>query len=116
MYNNIASNLGVERNILNQSGILGNSTTSIYNTNFFNNQFQSDYYIENASFLRMDNLTLGYNAGRVLNTANLRLSLTCQNVFTATKYSGVDPEIGTGIDNNFYLRPRTFVVGLNLGF
>jgi iron complex outermembrane receptor protein len=116
MYNNIASNLGVTRNILSPSGILNNSTTHIYNTNFTNNQYQSDYYIENASFLRMDNLTLGYNAGKLFDTANLRLSLTCQNVFTATKYSGVDPEISSGIDNNFYLRPRTFVIGLNLGF
>ncbi|WP_181193731.1 SusC/RagA family TonB-linked outer membrane protein [Pontibacter ummariensis] len=116
MYNNIASNLGVERNILNPSGFLGNSSTSFYNTHFFNNQYQSDYYIENASFLRMDNVTLGYNAGRVFNAADLRLSLTCQNVFTVTNYSGVDPEIGSGIDNNFYLRPRTFVVGLNFGF
>ncbi len=116
MYNNISANLGVARNILNPSGFLGNSSTSFYNSNFVNNQYQSDYYIENASFLRMDNLTLGYNAGKVFNTANLRLSLTCQNVFTVTKYTGVDPEISSGIDNNFYLRPRTFVVGLNLGF
>jgi len=116
IYNNIGSNLGVEKNILSPSGILNNSISSIYATNFFNNQFQSDYYIENASFLRMDNLTLGYNAGKVFNAANLRLSFTCQNVFTVTKYSGVDPEISSGIDNNFYLRPRTFVVGLNLGF
>ncbi|ALJ00950.1 SusC/RagA family TonB-linked outer membrane protein [Rufibacter tibetensis] len=116
MYNNISANLGVSRNILNPAGFLGNSTTSFYNSNFVNNQYQSDYYIENASFLRMDNLTLGYNAGKVFNAANLRLSLTCQNVFTVTKYTGVDPEINSGIDNNFYMRPRTFVVGLNLGF
>ncbi|MCC9166872.1 SusC/RagA family TonB-linked outer membrane protein [Pontibacter harenae] len=116
MYNNVASNLGVTRNILNPSGFLGNSSTSIYNTNFFNNQFQSDYYIENASFLRMDNFTVGYDAGRVFNATDLRLSFTCQNVFTVTNYSGVDPEIGSGIDHSFYLRPRTFVVGLNLGF
>ncbi|MBA9077825.1 SusC/RagA family TonB-linked outer membrane protein [Rufibacter quisquiliarum] len=116
MYNNISSNLGVTRNILNPGGFLGNSTTGFYDTNFNNNQYKSDYYIENASFLRMDNLTLGYNAGRVFNRADLRVSLTCQNVFTVTNYSGVDPEISSGIDNNFYLRPRTFVVGLNLGF
>ncbi|QCR23116.1 TonB-dependent receptor [Pontibacter sp. SGAir0037] len=116
IYNNVSANLGVERNILNPSEFIGNSTTSIFNTNFFNNQYQSDYYIENASFLRMDNLTLSYNAGKVFNAANLVLSLTGQNVFTVTKYSGVDPEISSGIDNNFYLRPRTFVVGLNLGF
>ncbi|WP_082161606.1 SusC/RagA family TonB-linked outer membrane protein [Rufibacter radiotolerans] len=116
MYNNINANLGVSRNILNPAGFLGNGTTNLFESNFNNNQYQSDYYIENASFLRMDNLTLGYNAGRVLDKADLRLSLTCQNVFTVTKYSGVDPEINSGIDNNFYLRPRTFVFGLNLGF
>ncbi|GAB3539383.1 TonB-dependent receptor [Pontibacter brevis] len=116
MYNNIASNLGVERSILSPIGILANSSTSFFETGFFNNQYQSDYYIENASFLRMDNLTLAYNAGRVLKAADLRLSLTCQNVFTITNYSGVDPEISSGIDNNFYLRPRTYVLGLGLSF
>jgi len=116
VYNNIASNYGVERNILNPSGYIANSTTDIYNTNFSNNQFLSDYYVQNGSFLRMENLTLGYNAGRVLGISNLRLNATCQNVFVVTKYKGLDPELRDGIDNSFYPRPRTFVLGLNLDF
>lgn len=116
VYNNIASNYGVQRNILNPSGYVANSTTDIYNTNFSNNQFLSDYYVQNGSFLRMENLTLGYNAGRVLGISNLRLNATCQNVFVVTKYKGLDPELRDGIDNSFYPRPRTFVLGLNLDF
>ncbi|MCE7043297.1 TonB-dependent receptor [Dyadobacter sp. CY312] len=117
MYNNVSSNFGVERNILNPNNILGNSTTDIYKTGFFNNQYQSDYYIQNASFLRMDNIGIGYNAGRVLgNKMNLRLNATCQNVFVMTKYTGLDPEVNGGIDYNLYPRPRTFVLGLNLDF
>ncbi|MES2874625.1 MAG: hypothetical protein V4708_12945, partial [Bacteroidota bacterium] len=77
----------------------------------------SDYYVQNASFLRMDNVNLGYNFGKVFNQrANLRLNLNAQNVFVITKYDGVDPEINGGIDNNFYPRPRTFSMGLNLDF
>lgn len=117
MYNNVASNFGVKRNILNPNNILGNSTTDIYKTGFFNNQYQSDYYVQNASFLRMDNVGIGYNAGRILgNKMNLRLHATCQNVFVWTKYTGLDPEVNGGIDYNLYPRPRTFVLGLNLDF
>jgi TonB-linked SusC/RagA family outer membrane protein len=117
MYNNVASNFGVKRNILNPNNILGNSTKDINKTGFFNNQYQSDYYIQNASFLRMDNIGIGYNAGRILgNKMNLRLNATCQNVFVLTKYTGLDPEVNGGIDYNLYPRPRTFVLGLNLDF
>ncbi|WP_291910260.1 TonB-dependent receptor [Chitinophaga sp. CB10] len=117
MYNNVASNFGVRRNILNPLGLLNNSTTDIYNTNFFNNQYQSDYYVQNASFLRMDNLSLGYNFGSLFkNTAHLRLNASCQNVFVITKYKGLDPEISSGIDYNLYPRSRTFTLGANLEF
>jgi iron complex outermembrane receptor protein len=65
----------------------------------------------------MDNINLGYNAGKVFNNkANLRISANVQNVFVITKYKGLDPEINGGIDNNLYPRPRTFVLGLNLDF
>lgn len=117
MYNNVASNFGVERNILNPNNILGNSTTDINNTGFYNNQYQSDYYVQNASFLRMDNIGLGYNVGHVLgNKMSMRLNATVQNVFVITKYKGLDPEVNGGIDYNLYPRPRTFVLGLNLDF
>jgi len=117
IYDNVSSNLGVRRNILNPLNYLQNATTDIYNTNFYNNQFQSDYYIKNASFLRMDNIGIGYNVGGIFNNkASLRLSLNCQNVFVVTKYKGLDPEIFDGIDNNFYPRPRNIILGVNVDF
>jgi len=117
MYNNVASNQAVLRNVLNPVGFLQNSPSSILNTNFYNNQFFSSYYVENASFLKMDNLGISYNVGPLSkNTYNLRLSLNCQNVFVVTKYTGSDPEIYGGIDNVLYPRPRTFTLGANLSF
>ncbi len=117
MYNNVAANFGVQKNILNPAGFLSNASTDFYNTKFVNNQYQSDYYVQNASFLRMDNLGIGYNVGRILNNkVSLRLNANCQNVFTITKYKGVDPEIYGGIDNKFYPRPRTYVLGLGIDF
>jgi TonB-linked SusC/RagA family outer membrane protein len=115
MYNNAASNLAVLRNVLNPVGFLQNAPSSILNTNFQNNQFFSSYYVENASFLKMDNLGLSYNAGPLSkNKYNLRLTLNVQNVFTITKYTGSDPEIYGGIDNVLYPRPRTITLGANL--
>ena len=65
----------------------------------------------------MDNINLGYNVGKVLGgKANLRVNANVQNVFTITKYKGLDPEINGGIDNNFYPRPRVVAFGLNLDF
>lgn len=117
VYNNAASNNAVIRNVLNPVGFLMNAPSSILNTHFLNNQFFSSYYVENASFLKMDNLGIGYNAGYLAkNSYNLRLSLNCQNVFTVTKYKGSDPEIYGGIDNVLYPRPRTITLGANLSF
>jgi iron complex outermembrane receptor protein len=117
MYNNVASNLAVARNMLNPNNFLENAPSAFFKTGFFNNQYQSDFYIENASFLRMDNLGVAYNVGKVFNNkVNLRILANCQNVFVITKYTGVDPEIYGGIDNNFYPRPRTYTLGVNLGF
>ncbi len=120
MYNNVASSTGTIRNILNPIGYINNGSTDVLNTNFSGNganYYLSDYYVQNASFIRMDNINIGYNAGKVFNNkANLRLSANVQNVFVITKYKGLDPEINGGIDNNFYPRPRTFVLGINLDF
>jgi len=81
------------------------------------NYFLSDYYVQNASFLRMDNINFGYNVGKVFhNKANLKINANIQNAFIITNYKGLDPEVNGGIDNNFYPRPRTFVLGLNLNF
>ena len=118
MYNNVASNFATVRNVLNPAGFLSNAPSSLLNTMFLNNQYFSDYYVENASFLRMDNIGIGYNVGRLpaSKITSLRLGLNCQNVFVITKYSGTDPEIYGGIDNNFYPRPRTYTFSLSLGF
>jgi iron complex outermembrane receptor protein len=116
MYNNFNSERGAYRN-LTLNNILRNATPDLLASNFSNNQYFSDYYIENASFLRLDNVALGYNAGNILrDMANLQVSLIAQNLLTVTQYSGLDPEIAGGIDNNFYPRPRTISLGLNLNF
>ncbi len=115
MYNVIESN-AVESNLLNPLGYLANIMTDIYNTHFTYKQALSDYYVQDASFLKMDNLGLSYNAGQVFHKAHLRVNANVQNVFTITKYTGQDPEIYGGIDNAFYPRPRTYVLGVNLQF
>ena len=118
IYDNVSSNFGVNRNVLSPSGLINNATTSFYDTNFSNNQYLSDYYIHNASFLKMDNAGLAYNFGRLSpnSKANLRISANVQNVFVISKYKGIDPESTTGIDYNLYPRPRTYSLGVNVGF
>jgi iron complex outermembrane receptor protein len=116
MYNGISTN-AIQANMFNPLGYLANTFTDILSTHFYYSGPQSDYYIQNASFLKMDNLGLSFNAGHVFhNDANLRISANCQNVFTVTKYTGQDPELYGGIDNTFYPRPRTYVLGINLQF
>ena len=117
VYNNVASNLAVQRAILNPSNFLQNTLSSYTKTNFFNNQYFSDFYVENGSFLKMDNLNLNYYVGKVFDDkARLSVNANVNNVFVITKYSGLDPEIYGGIDNNLYPRPRSFSLGVNLGF
>ena len=120
MYNNRFSNTGTQRNMIDPLGFLANGSRNVLETNFTGNGDQyllSDYYVENASFLRIDYINVGYNAGGLINRAtNLRIGVSVQNVFVVTKYKGVDPEVYDGIDNNFYPRPRTFTVSLNLDF
>lgn len=116
VYNNVASNRGVRRGIIDPLGWISNTVSDYLYTNFANNQFFSDYYIQNGSFLKFDNINVGYNAGRVIKGGNLRVSLNVQNAFVITKYKGIDPEINGGIDNQFYPRPRTYTLGLNLDF
>lgn len=120
VYNNVASSTGTYRNIFNPLGYLSNGSRDILATKFSgtgDRYFLSDYYVQNASFLRMDNLNLGYSFGKVFNKkADLTINANIQNAFVITKYQGIDPEISGGVDNNFYPRPRTFTFGFNLGF
>jgi iron complex outermembrane receptor protein len=122
VYNNIYSNNGRLNQILG-SYTTGNASANYLETEFTGNavnrnaQVLSDYYLQNASFLKMDNIYVGYNFGRVIqNKASLRLNLNVQNVFTVTKYTGLDPEISWGVDNNLYPRPRIYSIAANLDF
>jgi TonB-dependent starch-binding outer membrane protein SusC len=115
MYNNVKSTRGTHQTFM--ANIPGNAHPNVLETNFRNAQFFSDYYMENASFVRMENINLSYNLSDLINNkASLRVSASVQNAFVITKYSGVDPEIARGIDNNFYPRPRIFALGVNVGF
>ncbi|MET4108035.1 SusC/RagA family TonB-linked outer membrane protein [Hymenobacter sp. UYP22] len=101
---------------LSTSGFVPNRNREVLNSGFSSAQYFSDYFVENGSFLRMENVTLGYNFGEMVRKGtNLSLSFAVQNVFLVTKYKGLDPEVIGGIDNTIYPRPRTFTVGLNLG-
>jgi len=116
VYNNVASSQGYYNALKNAAGPV-NLHSSVLETNFTEPQYFSDYYVENASFLRMDNITLGYQIPRIRSLNSMRIFGTVQNVFTLTGYSGVDPEAGlNGIDNNIYPRSRTFSAGVSLGF
>jgi len=120
LYNNFNSGNAVLNSLERQNPITPNNGSKNYlETGFKNNQYFSDYYIENASFFRLDNINLGYNFGNVLrNKTSLRISASVQNVFVITKYSGTDPEISgsNGVDNNIYPRPRIYSLGANLDF
>ena len=119
MYNNIASSTGTDRNIRNPLNFLANGSTDILRSGFSGNgdkYLLSDYYVENASFFRMDNIYVGYNFGKVMHgVTNLRVNANVQNVFIVTKYRGVESEISGGIDNNFYPRPRLLCSGSKPG-
>lgn len=116
VYNGMAMNSGAWSTVSYNSYQLNNLSTSFLKTGFMSRQYLSDYYVENASFLKMDNLTLSYNFGKLWNVINLNVNGMVQNVFTITKYSGVDPEVPNGMDNSFYPRPRTYSLGLGLNF
>jgi len=119
MYNNVNSALA-QYDLLQNNAALGNIPVSVLETNFntVSDVILSDIYIENASFLKMDNVTLGYtiNGFNKHETSSIRLWTGVQNVFTITNYSGLDPEVFGGIDNSIYPRPRTFLVGANIKF
>ncbi|MCC6244993.1 MAG: SusC/RagA family TonB-linked outer membrane protein [Gemmatimonadaceae bacterium] len=115
VYNNVASNLG--NYALAKGNAPGAIHASVLDYGFTKAQYLSDVYVEDASFVRLDNITVGYNFRKLRGFENVRLFGTVQNVFTSSKYSGVDPLAGiNGIDNNIYPLSRTFTTGLNIGF
>lgn len=120
VYNNIQSNREAYGGawLMDPTGFLKNRVSSASYTNFSQAQFISDYYIQNASFLRMDNISLGYTFLKPFKgLESARLYATVQNPFIITKYKGLDPEFNNdGIDNNIYPRPRIYMLGLSLNF
>ena len=116
VYNGMAMNAGAWETVSYNNSQLNNLNASFLKTGFKTRQYLSDYYVENASFLKLDNLSLSYNVGKISKWASLTVSAMVQNVFTITGYSGADPEEPNGMDNSFYPRPRTYSLSLGLQF
>lgn len=119
VYNNVASSNAYLRRAT-QNNILTNLHTDFFKTGFIEiteRNLLSDYNIQDASFFKIDNITLGYRLPKgTFEGIDLRVYGSVQNVITVTEYDGLDPEITGGIDNSFYPRPRTFVFGVNIDF
>ena len=110
VYNNVASNTEMKADMWTNNFICNRVSTAPY-TNFAQAQYRSDYYVQNASYLKLDKVTLAYNIADWV-----RVDFTAQNIFTITNYDGVDPEVGNGIDNNMYPRSRNFILGASFNF
>ena len=115
MYNNAQSSTGFRTaGTVTPQPYYSNYNANVLVTDFVDSQFFSDYYIQSADFVKLDNISAGYLIPG--EEVDFRASFTVSNVLTITNYEGLDPEISGGIDNNFYPRPRTYVLGLNLTF
>ena len=102
-----------------ENNILTNLHSDYLDTGFQNtteSNLLSSHYVKEASFFKIDNITLGYTLDNAIKDTTLRIYGSLQNVATITDYEGLDPEISGGIDNNFYPRPRSFVLGVNVDF
>ncbi|OGX90881.1 TonB-dependent receptor domain-containing protein [Hymenobacter coccineus] len=116
VYNGIDAGQGNYYGLKTGLGYAANVVPDIYTTGFLTGQPYSDYYLQNASFVRLQNVTLGYDFGSLLKAGTtLRLTLAGQNLLVLTKYTGLDPEHFDGRDSQFYPLPRTVTLGLNLG-
>jgi len=119
VYNNVASDTEMLADLWTNS-FIGNRVSSATRSMFSQAQYLSDYYLQNGSFLKLDNFTLGYTFPKLFkvaeNDASLNLFATVQNICTLTKYTGIDPEVFNGIDGTVYPRPRTFILGLKFNF
>jgi len=115
LYNNVESGRAFYNGVYSQLHFR-NIPNNVTDTEFVDQQQYSDYYVQNASFFKMDNMSAGYSFDQFSEKVRARLSFTVQNAFVVTKYKGIDPEVNGGIDNNIYPRPRTFLLGLNVTF
>jgi len=122
VYNNVDSNLGFELQLVNSSfpEVISNGVENVLESGFVNGgteRYMSDYYIQDASFLKLDNLSVGYRFIRAEDKkSQWALSLSGQNLWTITDYTGLDPEVSGGIDYNIYPRPSIFMLGVKLTF
>ncbi|MBR0255987.1 MAG: TonB-dependent receptor [Bacteroidales bacterium] len=119
VYNNVASDTEMLADLWTNS-FISNRVASAPVSMFSQAQYLSDYYLENASFLKLDNFTLGYTFPKLFrvaeNDASLNIFGTVQNICTLTKYTGIDPEVFNGVDGTVYPRPRTFILGIKFNF
>ena len=125
VYNNVYSDKGNRNYAFLQTAYVSNISSNYNETQWTGKPIGggstdqsrlSDYFVYNASFLRVDNLSLQYNFGELFKNFNLAASLNVQNAHVFTKYKGIDPEIFGGIDNNFYPRPRIITIGITANF
>ncbi len=116
IFNGMAMNTGALETLSYNSYQINRLHRSFLSTGFSKRQYESDYYLEDASFLKMDNIQLSYDFGKVTRWMGLSLSAMVQNVFTLTRYSGVDPECPGGIDISVYPRPRIYSLTIGLEF
>ena len=116
LFNGMAMNTGAWETVSYNAFQVNKVHRSFMTSHFAKRQYESDFYVENASFLKMDNLQVSYNFGQVAPWCRLNLSAMVQNVFTITGYSGVDPECAGGIDMSVYPRPRIFSLTVGLEF
>jgi iron complex outermembrane receptor protein len=122
IYNNIHSNSATFQTIDGTKKYLNNISSLYYQDEVQRttaNQLMSNHYLESANFLRLDFINVGYNFGKLgfsKDKVGLNINFVVQNALVLTKYSGQDPEIGSGIDNNFYPRPRVYSINLTFDF
>ncbi|MEM9986174.1 MAG: SusC/RagA family TonB-linked outer membrane protein, partial [Bacteroidota bacterium] len=118
VYNNVNS-ARAQLDLIQNVQVLANLPRSIENSQFqtTSNVILSDYFMENGSFLRLDNLNAGYSWTNLFGTKlQARMGLGGQNLLLLTNYSGIDPEIFNGIDNTLYPRARTWLLSINLSY
>ena len=122
VYNDIEQGRANSAVLYNSKGYYENSTKDYVALKWNSYNYPlTDYFVQNASFLKCDNITLGYNFENLFKGGNYdgvsgRIYASCTNVFTITKYKGIDPEQTSGREGSIYPRCRTFLMGLNLNF
>lgn len=116
LYDQMSAGMGAAECFSWCSGQVNNLSASYADTHFKRRRYESDYYLQNASFLKMDNIQLSYDFGRLGGLEGLNISAMIQNVFTVTRYKGLDPESDFGVAGSAYPRPRTYSLTVGLNF